>query len=379
MLKFRQLLTILFVCSVVFISGAHAQSTLTEIRDTVTNSNGSPFNGTVVITWNGYANPGTVSPLSTSASIYNGALSVLLVPTTTATAGAYYQVVYNSSDGTVTWSEIWQVPPSATPLTIAQVRQSSTQAGSGPGSSPPSGPGGSTGQYATIPIPISEISGLSSDLAAINGTINALAAIVNGTGSLASIQTQVNNLTTTVNGLSANVTVLNNEVASLNSMISGSSEAVFVDAETPSGTVNGTNTAFNLANTPSPAASLEIYRNGLVQTNGVDYTLSGMTITFQSGSIPLTGDLLQAYYRMAGTAAPASFSDDETPGGNINGTNLTFTLATAPAPPISLKLYKNGLLLTQNVDYTISGSTITFANTTVTPKSGDLLTAYYRH
>ena len=373
MLKFRQLLTILFVCSVVFISGARAQSTLTEIRDTVTNSNGSPFNGTAVITWNGYANPGTVSPLSTSASIYTGALSVLLVPTTTATAGAYYQVVYNSSDGTVTWSEIWQVPPSATPLTIAQVRQSSgTGAGTGP-------PAGGTGRYATIPIPISDISGLSSDLAAINGSINALAAIVNGTGSLSSIQTQVNNLTTTVNGLSANVTVLNNEVASLNSVISGSSEAVFVDAETPGGTVNGTNTTFNLANTPSPAASMEMYRNGLVQTNGVDYTLSGMTITFHSGSIPLTGDLLQANYRMAGTAAPASFSDDETPGGSINGTNLTFTLAAAPMPPISLKLYKNGLLLTQSLDYTISGSTITFANTAVTPKSGDLLAAYYRH
>src|ERR1700728_742890 len=201
MVKIRQLLPFLFICSTLFVTSAFAQTTLTEIRDTVTNSDGTPFNGTVVITWNGYANPGTVSPLSTSANIYNGALSVLLVPTTTASAGAYYQAVYNSSDGTVTWSEIWQVPPSATPLTLSQVRQSSTQGSGGSGSGSGSGSGGS--QYATLPIDISEITGLSSDLASLTGSIsslttqvNSLAAIVNGTGSLSSIQTQVNYLTT---------------------------------------------------------------------------------------------------------------------------------------------------------------------------------------
>jgi hypothetical protein len=170
MVKFRHLLAALFIFLSLAYVCAFAQSTFTQIRDVVTNSNGTPFNGMVVITWNGYSAPGgtPVSQLSASARIYNGALSVLLVPTTTATAGTYYQVVYTSSDGTVTWTETWQVPPSTTALTIAQVRQSTTQ-GSGSGSS---GGGGSGSGYATLPINISDVTNLSSDLSTINTSIS---------------------------------------------------------------------------------------------------------------------------------------------------------------------------------------------------------------
>lgn len=346
--KLRQLLFALSACSVLLVSGAHAQTELTEVRDTVTNSDGSAFNGTVIITWNGYANPGTVSPLSTSANIYNGALSVLLVPTTTATAGAYYNAVYNSSNGTVSWSEVWQVPPSTVPLTLALVRVSSTQGSSSSGNLNGDGSGGT--QYATIPIPISEITGLSSDLATMNGSITSLTNAVTA-------------LSATVSGLGSGNT----------------SSVAFVDAETPGGTINGTNAAFTLANAPSPASSLKLFRNGLEQTSGVDYTLSGSTLNFLSGAIPATGDLLQAYYRMAGSGPAVNFADDETPGGTINGSNLTFTLANAPNPSASLQLYQNGVLLEQNTDYRLSGSTITFVSAAVAPDTGDSLTAFYRH
>ena len=89
MVKFRHLLAAILICSTLATICALAQSSLTQIRDTITNSDGTPFNGMVVITWNGFSVPsGTpVSQLSASARIYNGALSVLLVPTTTATAG----------------------------------------------------------------------------------------------------------------------------------------------------------------------------------------------------------------------------------------------------------------------------------------------------
>src|SRR5579875_1632704 len=193
---------------------ASAQTSLTQIRDTVSNVDGSPFNGTVVITWNGFPGPsgGTTSPLSTSAQIYNGALSVLLVPTTTATAGTYYQAVYNSSDGTVTWTEDWQIPASTTPLTLSQVRESSTQTG---GTSAPSGV-----DYATLPISISEITNLGSDLNTI-------------TQNLSSLTSQLNALNTMVSGLGASTATV-----------------AFVDDETPAGTVNGTNAAFTLAQVP---------------------------------------------------------------------------------------------------------------------------------
>jgi hypothetical protein len=71
----------------------------------------------------------------------------------------------------------------------------------------------------------------------------------------------------------------------------------FADAETPSGAIDGTNTAFTLQNPPDPAASLILVRNGLVQKLGVDYNLAGAAITFSPAAVPRSGDLLQAWYR----------------------------------------------------------------------------------
>ena len=68
------------------------------------------------------------------------------------------------------------------------------------------------------------------------------------------------------------------------------------DNETPSGTINGTNKEFTLANAPSPAGNLVLVLNGAVQTaGGVDYTLSSLTITFVNA--PPDGSGLKAWYR----------------------------------------------------------------------------------
>lgn len=445
MLKLRHLLPTFIFCSTLLVTCAYAQSNnLTQIRDTVTNVDGSLFDGTVVITWNGYTDStgATVSPLSTSARIYNGALSVLLVPSTTASPGAFYQAVYSSDDGTVTWTEIWNVPPSATPLLLSQVRQSTTQGSGGAGGSGASGGSGGSGgiQYATLPIAIGQITGLQTDLNTINSSlstvtasatgnataISGLTTTVNGLSTtVAANATAVSGLTTTVNGLSSTVTGNSNSLASLNTTVTGLSSTVtgnssaisglttglntltstvtglsstvsglvttvnslsaggtsvaFVDGATPSGTINGTNAAFALASAPSPTGSLELYRNGVLQAAGVDFTLSGTAITFLGNSIPQTGDVLQAYYRIPGTGQTAAFADNETPAGTINGTNLTFTLAAAPNPALSLRLSKNGALLVQNADYTLNGLTITFSSASVTPQAGDSIVASYRH
>lgn len=63
--------------------------------------------------------------------------------------------------------------------------------------------------------------------------------------------------------------------------------------ETPSGTINGTNAEFTLANTPI-AATVQVYLNGLLQEATDDYTLSGTTVTFVSA--PLAGDKIRAIY-----------------------------------------------------------------------------------
>lgn len=61
----------------------------------------------------------------------------------------------------------------------------------------------------------------------------------------------------------------------------GGSSINFSIGEVPSGTVNGVNTDFTLANTPT-ANTLAVYRGGARQQGGAgkDYTLSGVTITF---------------------------------------------------------------------------------------------------
>lgn len=461
MVKLRQLISLLSLSLILGVC-ALAQTNLTQIRDTVTNSDGSPFNGTVVITFTGYtgsSNSTSISPLSTSARIYNGILSVLLVPSTTAGSGSFYQAAYHSNDGLTTWTETWSVPVSSSAVTLSAVRTSSnggTSTGSGG-----SGSGGSnTTTYATLPIAISDVTGLASQLSSLtssytnlsgslttntsnvsalqstvsglsatvtsnnstltalnstvsglnssvssnSGSLTSLTSVVNGlvptvnsnNGSITSLTSTVNGmsstvsannsallgLNTTVSALSTTVTNLQNSVASLGSSTGSSSGQTisfsFVDSETPGGTIDGSNTGFTLANAPSPLGSLELYRNGLAQTAGVDYTISGKNITFLSGSIPVPTDVLQAFYRMSGSSSVVTFVDSELPTGTKDGSNLTFNLVFAPSPAIGLKLYKNGMMLRQGGDYTLSGSTVTFV-AAATPRTNDSLTAFYRH
>lgn len=151
---------------------------------------------------------------------------------------------------------------------------------------------------------------------------------------------------------------------------SAPSTAQFAWDETPGGTINGSNATFTLASAPNPAASLQLFQNGILAIQGTDYTLSGATITMTGA--PSTGAILTAFYRFG--SPPGVFVDDEIPHGAVDGSNIAFTLANIPVPATSLKLFDNGVLQIQGTDYTISGLTITFANA---PNVGDELIAYY--
>jgi hypothetical protein len=65
--------------------------------------------------------------------------------------------------------------------------------------------------------------------------------------------------------------------------------------ETPTGTINGINAAFTLANTPL-AGTLMVWVNGLMMLAGGDYNLAGTTITFVAGAIPESGDWIRVAY-----------------------------------------------------------------------------------
>lgn len=76
----------------------------------------------------------------------------------------------------------------------------------------------------------------------------------------------------------------------------GSGSAIFVDMETPAGSVDGVNTAFTLAFTPI-LGTVHLYLNGILQREGIgnDYTISGASITFATA--PESGATLLASYR----------------------------------------------------------------------------------
>lgn len=72
----------------------------------------------------------------------------------------------------------------------------------------------------------------------------------------------------------------------------------WINDESPSGTINGVNSIFTIANTPNPANSLILVRNGQTMFDGEAYTLVGSTITFNTNFIPQAGDVLRAWYQL---------------------------------------------------------------------------------
>jgi len=114
--------------------------------------------------------------------------------------------------------------------------------------------------------------------------------------------------------------------------------ANFIDAETPSGVVDGANAAFALAEAPNPPQSLEMTVNGVVQQPGVDFLLNGVDVTFQPGAVPQGGDVLLAWYRKSDFGA----------GGDLEGTFPDPTVGKLRGRDISLESPDDGECLVWN-------------------------------
>lgn len=260
---------------------------LTTIQDVLYKANGSPFNGILVVEWKSFeaSDTSNIATQSLTTPILNGVLLVQLVPTTNASPGASYTVKY-SSDGRVQFQETWGVPPSSTPLRVRDVRIASS---SGSGTLPPPAD--------TIPVQEADVVGLLADLEArpVKGPGYAPSRAIYATETGA-IEGVIGNLTDCVR--------VDGSAGPCGTGEATSSGPGFVDAETPAGLINGSNTVFTLADAPSPLASLTVYRNGLLQTPNLDYTLSANVITFASASAPQTGDVLAASYRLADPGNP---------------------------------------------------------------------------
>ncbi len=262
-----------------------AQPALTTIQDVLYRADGTRFTGTMFIRYNSFlaGDTSNIATASLTLPIVNGVLRVQLVPTTTASAGAQYTVTYNSQ-GIDQFTEIWAVPPSTIPLRVRDVRVSSGTV---------IGP-----QPVLAPVQISDVTGLTNEL-----SIRPMKGVGFGIGRAAVIN-QAGQIDAASGNLGDCVRVDGSSGPCGGG--GGAAGGSFADGEIPAGAVNGTNTVFTLASAPSPASSLELYRNGLLMLQGTDYQISTNTITFFLASVPQTGDLLVASYRFANPNDPLS-------------------------------------------------------------------------
>jgi hypothetical protein len=277
---------------------------LTTIQDVLYEADGSRFNGVAFIQWRSFqtADLSNVATQSVTVQIVEGVIRVQLAPTTNATPGAYYSVRYYS-DGLVQFSEIWAVPPATAVLRLSEVRSATVPSGGG-GVIPPEG---------ETQILESDVLGLTDDLEARPmkgpGYAPSRTAYITESGMLEAVGGDLSDCVR-VDGTAGPCDVV------------VSPGPGFVDGETPSGLINGSNKVFTLANVPSPPTSLALYRNGLLLKDGVDYTLSAEVINFATAAEPQTGDLLSCSYRLADNSNPSGEA-----GGALSGTYPNPTMA----------------------------------------------------
>lgn len=272
MLEFRRPVLLLMAAA----SLAAGQPALTTIQDILYRANGTRFTGTMFIRYNSFlaGDTSNIATANLTLPIVNGVLNVKLVPTTTASAGAQYNITY-SSGGAIQFTEVWAVPPSTPKLRVRDVRVSSgTVVGPPP---------------VTSPIQITDVVGLPNALA-----VRPTEGVGFAVGRAATID-QAGQIDGATGNLGDCVRVDGSSGACGGS--GGGGGPSFSDGETPGGVVNSMNTTYTLNFSPSPAASLTLFRNGLLMQPGIDYSLSGAVITFFSGSVPQTGDALLASYR----------------------------------------------------------------------------------
>lgn len=263
---------------------AAAQPALTTIQDVLYRADGTRFTGTMYIGYESFTGGDTsnIATANLTVPIVNGSLRVRLAPTTTASAGAQYNITYNSA-GINQFTETWAVPSTSTTLRVRDVRiASGTVVGPPP---------------VISPVQIGDVIGLANELEVrpMRGVGFGLgrAAVINSAGQIDAAA-----------GSLADCVHVDGSSGPCGGGGGGGVSGAFVDGEAPSGAINGSNTTFGLAHAPDPVGSLTLYRNGLRMSSGVDYTLTGNAITFFVTSTPQAGDHLAANYRYADPSNP---------------------------------------------------------------------------
>jgi len=116
-------------------------------------------------------------------------------------------------------------------------------------------------------------------------------------------------------------------------------------------TGNGSTTAFTISSGRTVEDVL-VFVNGFQLTPTTDYTISGTTLTFQTAPAN-SAEITYRYLPLGGAYTSANFTGD--------GSDTTFTIDAGRAVNDVLVVV-NGLTLVPTDDYTISGTTLTFAS-----------------
>jgi hypothetical protein len=339
---------------------------LTTIQDMIYNADGTPYNGFAVIKWTPFVAGDTsqIATQSVTVSITGGNLFVQLVPTTNAAPAGYYTVTFTSA-GNDQFTETWAVPPSIAPLRVQAVQMSQVPGGAAP----------SPITTGSSPMPESGVIGLLADLTArpVEGFAYAPghAAMIDSTGALEAVSGSVSDCVH-VDGSSGPCGAAGSGTAGPN----------FTDAEVPAGALNGANASFTLGAVPLPTSSLYLYRNGVLQKAGQDYTLSGNSIQFLTGSTPQTGDTLLASYRVTPSGTPQGPPSPQILCAGMGAATSSTTLSTLGNCTIPAGTVQPGDRVKIDFDFSHEGSLtgFTFAvmwgNTVIVQRNGAVSDAF---
>lgn len=150
----------------------------------------------------------------------------------------------------------------------------------------------------------------------------------------------------------------------------GLSPINFSNNEIPTGIQNGINVIFTLEFPQIFEGSILISSNGSVLANGLDYLISGQTITFTIA--PKSTDILRAFYAY-GNNNPGFINLSLN--GNIDGSNTIFSTPISISSNSNFQLYFNGQLLDPILEYTLTNNIIQL---TFPPHPTDILLAYFQ-
>lgn len=206
--------------------------------------------------------------------------------------------------------------------------------------------------------------------------------------------TTIDNASTTLNFLSGVVTTPSTGVVDINLPSTKHIQ------ETK--TVTNGQTSFTLLQTPFDSGSVSMFLNGLRQEFGIDYTVSGTTVTWLGTTLVNTDEVDFTYFSSLFVAAQNSMVVQNnsitidtssttlnflsgtvtSPSTGIVNINLpttkyiqetksvsngqtSFTLLQVPFDPTSVSMFFNGLKQEYSIDYTVSGTTVNWLGTSL--------------